>query len=347
VSTGDEAAPFQLGVGLGSHLWLHKGHSFKVELREEGAPCGDAPSYFTRLRVTGEDGDALQSFLSVALSFRAPAPPGKIWTFAASRFGQWRETGFLPAQSFEDLFLPEQEVSGLLEHVDQFLANGERYTRAGRVHKLCLLFIGVPGAGKSSLVRALGLKYKRELYSLALPGMSDAVCNELVSTMGSDSILLVEDFDSLGFSLSTNRKRSRDEDRVGISRSGFLNLLDGNGSPPKGTIICLTANSSGGFDQALVRAGRVDRIVSFGEPKEPEVLAALRRLTEDSGNREERFVAFCAKLKKPKRGSFCMASLVDFLFRHPSDYLEKFDELNRISVDRVALMKDGDNSMFS
>ena len=347
VPTGDEASPFKLGIGFGCHSWLHEGHVFKVDLREEGTPCGDAPSYFTRLRVSGENSDALQSFLSTALTFRVPAPPGKIWTYAASRFGQWRETGFLPAQSLEDLFLPEQEISGLLAHVNGFLENGERYARAGRVHKLCLLFVGVPGAGKSSLVRALGLQYRRELYSLSLPGLSDAVCNELVSTMGTDGILLVEDFDSLGFSLSTNRKRSRDEDRVSVSRSGFLNLLDGNGSPPKGTIICLTANSSNGFDQALVRAGRVDRIVSFGPPKEPEVLAALRRLTEASENREESFIAFCAKLKKPKKGSFCMASLVDYLFRHPSDYLEKFEELHKTCVDRAALVAEGDHSMFS
>ena len=253
----------------------------------------------------------------------------------------------MPAQSFEDLFLPEQETSGLLEHVDSFLASGERYTRAGRVHKLCLLFVGVPGAGKSSLVRALALKYNRELYSLGLPGMSDAVCNELVSSMSADGILLVEDFDSLGFSLATNRKRCRDEDRVSVSRSGFLNLLDGNGSPPKGTIICLTANNSSGFDQALVRAGRVDRILPFVEPKELEVLAALRRLTDSCEKREERFGAFCAKLKKTKKGSICMASLVDHFFRYPVDYLEKFEDLMKNCLDRAALMKEGESSMFS
>jgi len=348
VPTQNDASPFTLGIGLGRHSWVHKGHSFTVELKEEGAPSGEAPSYFTRLRVAGSDCEALQAFLTVALTYRAEAPPGKISTYAAGRYGHWRDTGFLPAQSFEDLFLPAREMLGLLEHVDCFVENRERYARAGRVHKLCLVFVGVPGAGKSSLVRALALKYRRVLHSLSLSGMSDAICNELVSTVSADAILLVEDFDSLGFSLSTNRTRSRDEQNVSVSRSGFLNLLDGNLSPPKGTIICLTANSSSGFDQALVRAGRVDRIVSFGEPKVPEVLAALRRLADVSEGREERFAVFCSKLEKTKgKGAFCMASLIDYLFRHPSDYLAFFEDLTRNCVDRAALMNEGSNDMFS
>jgi hypothetical protein len=140
----------------------------------------------------------------------------------------------------------------LRDRIDNFVANGDRYHQSGRAHKLCLLFAGVPGAGKSSLVRAICLKYGRDLYSLSLVGMSDAVCGELVSTMCVGGVLLVEDFDSLVFSPTATRKRARDDDRVSVSRSGFLNVLDGNMAPPRGTIICLTANNCAGFDRALV-----------------------------------------------------------------------------------------------
>ena len=337
-----ENAPFSRGLGLGRRLVRHDGHVFEVELREEGRPCGDLPAYFTRLRVSGSNCEALHAFLEQAVKFRPTPPPGRLWTFAASRYGQWRETGTLPAQSFDDLFLPEDDVKGLLAHVDGFLESSDRFARAGRVQKLCLLFVGLPGSGKSSLVRALALKYRRDLYSLGLAGVSDSVCNELVSGLGQDGLLLVEDFDSLGFSLSAGRKRTRDEDRVGVSRSCFLNLLDGNAAPPKGTIVCLTANTSTGFDQALVRAGRVDRIVTFREPQPPEVLSALRRLADEGEGREESFAAFCAKVKKIRAGVLCMAAVVDHIFRHPSDYLETFEELEQHCSDRSSLMRDDD-----
>jgi SpoVK/Ycf46/Vps4 family AAA+-type ATPase len=235
----------------------------------------------------------------------------------------------------------------VLDRIDNFAANGDRYLQTGRAHKLCLLFAGVPGAGKSSLVRDICLKYGRDLYSLSLVGMSDAVCGELVSTMGIGGVLLVEDFDSLGFSLTANRKRSRDEDRVSVTRSGFLNVLDGNMAPPQGTIICLTANNCAGFDRALVRTGRVDRLLVFEEPKEPEILQALRRLTDAREDREERFAFFCSKLKKAKRTPYCMASLVDFLFRHPTTYVEDFEELLESCADHFALTEEDKVCMFS
>ena len=108
--TSDEAAPFVLSLGVGKHLWSHKGLTFTVQISEEGSPCGDVPTYFTRMRLFGEDPASLTALLTEALSFRTPAPPGKIWMSTASRFGHWRESGASPAQSFDDLFLPVTET---------------------------------------------------------------------------------------------------------------------------------------------------------------------------------------------------------------------------------------------
>jgi hypothetical protein len=235
-----EKADLTRSIGLGCHTWNHGGQIFNVDMHEEGQPCGDVPSFFTRLRVSGTDGVALQSFLNLALNFKPPPCVGHVRAYAASRHGYWRDARQIPAQSFSDLFLPEKDVSGLIEHVDRFLESEELYLRTGRVQKLCLLFVGIPGSGKSSLVRALALKYSRAIYSMSLSDVSDSVCNELISSIPSAGILLIEDFDSLGFSISSNRRKDEDRGGGGLSRSGFLNVLDGNGSPPKGTIICLT-----------------------------------------------------------------------------------------------------------
>ena len=110
---------------------------------------------------------------------------------------------------------------------------------------------------------------------------------------------------------------------------------------------CLTANNCAGFDRALVRTGRVDRLLVFEEPKEPEILQALRRLTDAREDREERFAFFCSKLKKVKRTPYCMASLVDFLFRHPTTYVEDFEELLESCADHFALTEEDKVCMFS
>jgi len=112
--TPDDDAPFSVSLGTGRYLWVHEGHTFTIERLEEGVPCGENPNYFVRLRVFGDDLPALKAFLVMALSSRTPAPPGKIWMNAASRFGHWRETGTSPAQSFDDLFLPAAETEAML-----------------------------------------------------------------------------------------------------------------------------------------------------------------------------------------------------------------------------------------
>jgi SpoVK/Ycf46/Vps4 family AAA+-type ATPase len=107
----------------------------------------------------------------------------------------------------------------------------------------------------------------------------------------------------------------------------------------------LDRHSSTGFDQALVRAGRVDRVINFGEPHAAQVSAALRRICHETD--EERIATFCTKLKHVRKGGLSMTSIVDHLFQHTSDYLEKFEDLEAICRDRDALMKDGEVNMFS
>ena len=101
----------------------------------------------------------------------------------------------------------------------RFLEAEERYARVGRALKLCLLFVGPPGSTKSSLVRALALAHRRDVYSLSLSGLRDAECNELVASIGPQTILLIEDFDLLGFSHAPNRKRGR---VIAAIRNGHL-----------------------------------------------------------------------------------------------------------------------------
>ena len=131
-----------------------------------------------------------------------------------------------------------------------------------------------------------------------------------------------------------------------VRRGGscFLNLLDGSGAPPKGIIVCLTANCTSGFDEALVRAGGMDRVVAVVPPKEPEILAALRCITHDG--REDRHAAFRAKAKKLQR-SLCMSSITDHLLRHPSDYLETVEEFGRRSAAKDALVKEEADDMYA
>ena len=340
---------------LGRSAWLHDGLSFLVEYCEEGAPVASMQGahYLRRLTLSGKDRAAVEAFAAAMLKIeKAPDPLelGRVRTWSSTHHGSWKSKGFAPAQSFDDLFLPKQAVADLLRRVDDFVASAERAARLGRMHKLNLLLMGVPGSGKSSLVRALARKYQRDLYLLTLGRrMDDEVCEELLMEMRGDAMLLVEDFDSLGFSRSAKKKSCKDEDIHAVTRSFFLNMLDGVLRPPTGTLVCLTCNSCTGLDTALARPGRVDVVVRFGPPQEPELLAALQRLTRPAGDEEARqvlFSAFCARLRKLAKDLVCMAGVVDHLHRHPVDFLDAFDEFQQRCLHGAELTEEGPRHMY-
>ena len=128
--------------------------------------------------------------------------------------------------------------------------------------------------------------------------------------------MLIEDVDSTGLALRSAQRSDRD---VSVSRSCLLNVLDGGWRSLASAPACL--------DRPLVRPGRIDRVVKFGSPQKPEILAALERhatAPADAAARAARFEAFYARLRGAQ---LTMSGIVDFLFRWPQEYLERVGEL--------------------
>jgi SpoVK/Ycf46/Vps4 family AAA+-type ATPase len=113
----------------------------------------------------------------------------------------------------------------------------------------------------------------------------------------------------------------REAKDINISFSAILNMFDGLFSPGNGSILFMTANNPERLDTALIRPGRVDRIVKFDYPRRKEINDAFDKLTENSGN----FTDFWNSIQGKQ---ISMAGIIDYLFRHPVDYLECIDELN-------------------
>jgi hypothetical protein len=315
--TDNEGKNYTFSPGLGEHIWRHEDETFLITIKEEGDPtfAGTCIDYYLRICVQHPNQKVLHNFVRSALLYTRPVDQHKIRIYYSRSRGYWESFNTIYAQPFEKIYIdPEMKVS-IIRHIDGFIASKERYIEFGRPYKLNFLLAGVCGSGKSSLIKAIALKYKRPLYVLNFSKcLNDENLVQLMADISDDAIILMEDIDAFFV--------NRDSKDNNVSFSALLNIMDGTMMKGNGVMMFLTANNPDHLDQALIRPGRIDRILKFDYPRHQEIRTAFFDIT-DSKNESE-FAEFYKHIKGIKIN---MSSIVDYLFRYPTDYLDNIEEL--------------------
>lgn len=221
----------------------------------------------------------------------------------------WSKLSVVDAvQSVEQIFFPRGVMEGILQTIDTFLASKERYARYGRAYKLTYLLKGAPGMGKSTVARAIAHKLKRNLYMLNLANVKgDGDLVELFRDIKPNSVMVIEDMDSFFVG------RKPGENPVGLSFSAIINILDGSLSTGNGIITFITANHPEHLDKAILRPGRTDRIVHFGDMTREQFDAAWVELVDRERAPDEELFRIC------QRNQISMSGLMDIFFHAVSD----------------------------
>ena len=271
--------------------------------------------YLLRITVSYTDLNILKEFVDIASASPDIIECANIQMYHSKSRGYWEKAAKICGQSFENIFLPQEIKNSLLNHIDSFIKNKERYLKFGRIYKLCFLLTGVPGSGKSSLIKAVAMKYNRPIYAITLSKkLDDDALTDLFSEVKENSIIVLEDIDAFFI--------DRHAQDINISFSAILNMFDGLFSPGNGCMLFMTGNNPERLDSALIRPGRVDQIIKFDYPKKKEVQKAFNAIVSDD---PENFANF---YKNISGSQISMAGIVDYLFRHPTDYLDCISELN-------------------
>ena len=178
----------------------------------------------------------------------------------------WKHAVNQTSRTMESIFLPDALKESIRTDLDRFYKNQHRYISNGIAWTRGYLFVGLPGTGKTSLIKALAHEFRLNLCLLSLvdPRLSDATLNDVLTKLPPRAALVIEDIDSF-FML-----RRKEDDSMRVSFSGLLNALDG-AAVADGRVLFLTTNNAGALDSALIRPGRVDRVVQFQLAGELEV----------------------------------------------------------------------------
>jgi len=174
----------------------------------------------------------------------------------------------------------------LIESVDWPLSHPKIFERMGITPPRGILLYGPPGCGKTLLARAVATETKANFISIKGPellskyvGESEKAIREVFrkAKMAAPCIIFFDEFDSIAPS------RGRHTTDSGVSEkvlSQFLTELDGL-EVKKDIIVIAATNRPDILDPALIRPGRIDRILLVPAPNEDGREKILKIFTKD------------------------------------------------------------------
>lgn len=197
-------------------------------------------------------------------------------------------TPFYSNKTFKNIF--GKEVRDIEHRVKFFMENKDWYDSKGIPYQLGIMLSGIPGAGKTSVIRAIANYTRRHIINVNFSNITTATqLKHLffsdrvnVFTDGSLSnsqgyfipidqrLYVLEEIDAIG-DIVRQRTEHRDTHQPindELTLAEILTVLDGTMEVP-GRIIVMTSNHPEVLDRALVRPGRIDLQVKFGNaPRE-------------------------------------------------------------------------------
>ena len=179
----------------------------------------------------------------------------------------------IPYRKISSVILDETLLRDLVKEIQQFVQPSTRafYTEIQEPYHFNMLFYGVPGTGKTSLITALATEFRRKIHRISpklFRQSADAVRSFRAEVSGIQNAIVVIDEADL---IIKNRKEKMSEKEEATLHT-LLNYLDDVGD---GNIVILCTNHPDRLDPAIQRNGRINLKIPFSDWKYPLLEKAL------------------------------------------------------------------------
>lgn len=283
----------------GRHWFWHAGRPFRVEFYRSEVTKGWSPKLdesFT-FKTIGRSHEFLKRFVDKVIECHK-----KNVGFGSLLFvyddGWTMVPGYVP-RLLESVILKPGEKEHLIRDVEKFRTSKKWYCELGVPYHRGYLLYGPPGTGKTSLASALAQRFGMSIYAINLNEFNDRTLAKAVNGVLPKSVILFEDIDCMrsgkvrGAPSERSPKKGptscddKDEvlDRLGVTLSGLLNVLDGFGAPDN-VLFVMTSNKIEALDRALLRPGRIDYRLYMGEASEQQKIELYRRFFPSASESE-------------------------------------------------------------
>lgn len=243
--------------------------------------------------------------------------PNKVAVYIYDDF--WDVLNKRGRRKIETIHLDGKEVE-MLDYIRSFLKpeTKELFEELGIPYKLNILFEGLPGTGKTSLIYTIASELNRDVAILNFnKDVDDNVFMRALRRLPKNVIFVLEDIDVL-----FKERKENDNFKSMISFSGLLNSLDGMAFKDD-LITIMTTNYECNLDSALKRPGRIDKQLNFGFAKESQVKQMYRKFFKK--NTEED----CDNFYKQIKGlNFTTAMIQQYFIWHMFDSTNLIEDIS-------------------
>jgi ATP-dependent Zn protease len=292
--------------------------------------------YFRELSIQCESTEIYNDFLKTA-NTRHNKKTNQTNIFTCDKYGDWSVYSKIPNRKLDTIYTDNKIKEQLKTDITNFIGNEQDYNKFGIPYKRTYLLTGIPGSGKTSIIKSICCEFGYHLSMLSICKEFDN--NSLMYAfkhIPKKTILLIEDVDCMF------EKRNGTRDNPLITFSSLLNILDGV-LYKHGLIIVITTNHPERLDRSIMRMGRIDIIIEMNYPRKEELSCLFRDMMVgriiDTSNITNQFNTFytmiCGK-------QITMSAIVNFLFRYREKWVDNITEL----LDNTSFIKKstGDSS---
>ncbi len=221
-----------------------------------------------------EQKDILDDFCKFCLTEYINNLTSSVWTqqIYTNSNGQWVASPSNNSRSIDTIILKDNLKNEIKNDLQLFLNSESWYKERDIPYSRGYLFYGLPGTGKTSMIKAISLYSKRHIHYLMLSEVkSDAELIDLLKKINyKETVLVIEDIDAMSKIVKSREQVSKSsesdideesetkkKEESRLTLSGLLNAIDGVFTC-HGRILIMTTNHPEVLDSALIRPGRVD-----------------------------------------------------------------------------------------
>ena len=315
--------PLQISYGK-YYFKVSDENILEIDYTHNNKPINDkiyGVDYFKTVIIKADNEDKFNDFYKKYMEVKAEIDQNKLNIFIPNKYGEWRIYNRIPKRLMNSIYMDEEIKTRLITDIRDFLERESEYDRFGIPYKKTYLLTGIPGSGKTSMIKAIcnEIGYGLSMLSLQKEFDNTSLLNAFAA-LDKKSILLLEDIDCI----FEHRKAS--SDTPFLSFSHLINILDGV-LYKHGIIIFITTNHPEKLDNALLRMGRIDLIIQLNYPREQEIKKLFFDINDKLATNDELVVIYDKFYNSIKTKKITMSAIVNFLFKYRIKCMDNIKEL--------------------